>query len=276
MAQTDSGDFTFSGRLEILPGNTVVDRINNAKNFGFNAISVPGRYLEEYLPGLREILPDSPLPVVAISLGFIGSLASPRANIRRRCRDSLLKMFDICSEVGARFFNMPPVLIQDNTERMSDPGSASSLEEAQDALLFEQLPLIGDEAKARDVTLLLEPVNRFESEYLNSVIHAARLCETLDHDHIGLTCDFFHMQIEELSVEQSITKAGKWVKLVHIAENTRVEPGPGSMNFTPGFRALKRIGYGGVIELECRNLSGAAEEVLPRSVDYIRNLWNDA
>ena len=171
---------------------------------------------------------------------------------------------------------MPPVLIQDNTERMSDPGSFGSLEEVQDALLLEQLPEIGDEAKARDVTLLLEPVNRFESNYLNSVIHAARLCKTLDHDHIALTCDFFHMQIEELSVEQSITEAGKWVKLVHIAENTRVEPGPGSMDFTPGFRALKRIGYRGVLELECRTLSGVPDEVLPRSVDYIRNLWNDA
>jgi sugar phosphate isomerase/epimerase len=167
-------------------------------------------------------------------------------------------------------------LVQDNAERISDPGPYSSLEEAQDALLLEQLPSIGDEAKARGVTLLLEPVNRFESEYLNSVTHAARLCKSLNHDHIGLTCDFFHMQIEELSVERSVSDAGKWVKHVHLAENTRVEPGPGSMDFVPGFRALKRIGYGGIVALECRSLSGPAEQVLPGSVKYIRKLWNEA
>ena len=276
MADPNSGDFTFSCRLEVLPGTKIVERIHKAKDFGFNAVSFPGRYLEEYLPELREILPNSPLPVVEVSLGFTGSLVSPRADIRRRCRDSLLEMFDLCSEVGAGLFNMPPALVQDNAERLSDPGSYSSLEEAQDALLFEQLPSIGDEARARGVTLLLEPVNRFESEYLTSVTHAARLCNTLNHDHIGLTCDFFHMQIEELSVERSISEAGKWIKHVHVAENTRVEPGPGSMDFMPGFRALKRIGYSGIIALECRSLSGAAEQVLPGSVDYIRNLWKKA
>ena len=135
---------------------------------------------------------------------------------------------------------------------------------------------VGDQAQKRGLIFLLEPVNRYESEYLNTVPHAAKLCKTLNHDHIGLTCDFFHMQIEELSIPQSLSGAGRWIKHVHVAENTRVEPGPGSLNFTPGFQTLKEMKYGGFIELECRKLSGPPEKVLPKSVEYFRRLWKRA
>lgn len=265
-----------SCRLEVLPGDRILNRLNDAADFGFDAISLPGRFLNDYLDELRRCLSDSPLPLVSMSLGFSGSLLSPHKKVREQCRDSFLKLFDICAELGVGCVNVPPVLIQDNPDRITDPGPYVSVEQAQDALLIEQLPALGDQAQKRGLLFLLEPVNRYESEYLNTVPHAAKLCETLNHDHIGLTCDFFHMQLEELSIPESLSKAGKWIKHVHVAENTRVEPGPGSLNFTPGFKTLKEMRYSGLIELECRKLSGPAEKVLPKSVEYLRRLWKQA
>jgi len=265
-----------SCRLEVLPGKRVLDKLNNAAKFGFDAISLPGRFLNDYLDELRKCLADSPLPLVSMSLGFSGSLLSPHKKVREQCRDSFLKLFDICAELGVGCVNVPPVLIEDNPDRITDPGPYNSVEQAQDALLIEQLPALGDQAKKRGLMLLLEPVNHYESEYLNTIPHAAKLCENLNHDHIGLTCDFFHMQLEELSIPQSLSKAGRWIKHVHVAENTRVEPGPGSLNFTPGFQTLKEMGYSGFIELECRRLSGPPEKVLPKSVEYLRMLWKQA
>lgn len=265
-----------SCRLEVLPGEKVLDRLNHAAEFGFDAVSLPGRFLNDYLDELRKCLADSPLPLVSMSLGFSGSLLSPHKEVRRQCRDSFLKLFDICAQLGVGCVNVPPILIQDNPDRITDPGHYPSTEQAQDALLIEQLPVLGDQTQERGMMFLLEPVNRYESEYLNTVPHAAKLCETLNHDHIGLTCDFFHMQLEELSIPESLSKAGKWIKHVHVAENTRVEPGPGSLNFTPGFKTLKELKYSGFIELECRKLSGPAEKVLPKSVEYLRRLWKQA
>lgn len=267
---------TFSCRLEVLPGQRMLEKLENAQRYGFDAVSLPGRYLESYLGELRECLSASPLPIVSMSLGFTGSLVSPDKEIRKKCTESLLRLFDICAEVGAGVFNMPPVLIMDNPVRFDDPGSFPSVTEAQDALLLEQLPKIGDEARKRDVTLTLEPVNSYESEYLNSVAHATHICEQVGHENIGISADFFHMQMEELKTEQSLLAAGKWVRNVHVAENTRVEAGPGSMDFKPGFRALKLLGYRGYIILECRTLSGPAEDVLPKSVAYLRRLWEEA
>jgi sugar phosphate isomerase/epimerase len=255
-----------SCRLELLPGEAVYQRISAAHAFGFDGVSLPGRFLGSYLADLRACLPDLPLPLVSLSLGFEGSLVSPRAEARARCRESLLGLFDLCAELGIGSVNMPPVLMQDNPERLADA-------DAQDTLLVEQLPGLADKASARGVVLLLEPVNRFESEYLNTLGHAARLCARINHPHLGCTADFFHMQLEELDPAGALREAGGWVRHVHVAENTRVEPGPGVLDFGPGFAALKGMGYAGWVEVEARSLSGPAGEVLPRSVGYLRGVW---
>ena len=253
----------------MLPGKRVIDKLNIAKKYGFDGVSLPGRFLGSYIEELLECLADVPLPLVLLSLGFEGSLVSPSKEIRVKCRDSLIELFDLCAKLGVKSLNMPPVLIQDNPERLAEV-------EAQDALLLEQLPDLCDEAEKRGVALLLEPVNSYETEYLSNLPHAAMLCEKVNHSHLGITCDFYHMQIEELNIPESILAAGKWIKQVHVAENTRVEPGPGSLDFKPGFKALKDIGYDGIIEIECRKLSGKPEDVLPRSIEYLISIWESA
>jgi sugar phosphate isomerase/epimerase len=263
-----------SCRLEVLPGDTVRQRLNHAARYGFDAVSVPGRFLGDFRAPLLACKDDRPLPLAALSLGFEGSLLSPHAAVRRQCRESLLGLFDLCAELAIPALNMPPVLMQDNPERIRSPGRFSSVQERLDAMLLEQLPELGNEARKRNVQLLLEPVNRSESEYLNRVGHAADLCRRLAHPNVGLTADFYHMQIEESDIPGALSGAGPYLKLVHVAEAvTRTEPGSGPMDFRPGFAALKRMGYRGFIELECRTLSGPPDEALPATVGYLQNIW---
>lgn len=283
-------------RLELLPGHRPADQLQAAHRFGFDGIALPGRFLDQWLSPLRACRTDSPLPFAGISLGFQGSLLSPSELVRRECRESLLRLLDLAAEFAAGWINMPPCLSRDNPERIAEAGGFASVGERLDALLLEQLPALGDAARERGVQLLLEPVNRYESDYLNSIEHAARLCRRLNHPALGCTADFFHMQLEELHTAEALRAAGRAsfrspgksvgpgakppgcpaIRHVHVAENTRVEPGPGSLDFRPGFRALKETGYTGWIELECRRLSGRAEKVLPRSAAYLRRTWAEA
>jgi sugar phosphate isomerase/epimerase len=278
MPTSSDGSIKLSCRLEVLPGKDVREQIANAARFGFDAVSLPGRYLDRYLGQLKTALPDIELPIASISLGFRGSLVSPDGRRRAECAKSVLELFDVCVGLGAQGLNMPPVLIQDNERRyrVEDFADGEEAVRIQDNLILAELPQIAEEAAKRSVFLFLEPVNRYESDYMNSVTHAARICRALGHPNIGVTCDFFHMQLQELSPTKSIEEAGPWVKYVHVAENTRVEPGPGSLDFTGGFGALKRIGYSGTIEVECRSLSGPPQEVLPRSAKYLRRSWQEA
>ncbi len=266
----------FSCRLEMLPGDTVRRKLDSAAAFGFDAVGIPGRFLAMYRRGLAECAGRGPVAYDTISLGFRGSLLSPRRADRLLCRDSLLRLMDLAAGWGVAKLNVPPMLTQDNPRRIRTPGRYASLDARFDALLQAQLPALAGEAAARGLRLLLEPVNRYESDYLHTVGHAAALCATLAHPALGVTADFFHMQIEELSIPRALLKAGPWVRHVHVAENTRVEPGPGSLDFTPGFRALKTASYRGAIEIECRRLSGPPERVLPRACRRLKALWRRA
>lgn len=262
-----------SCRLEVLPGTSVLEKFENARRFGFEGIGLPGRFLNEYLPELERELASLPVPATSLSLGFESSILHPEATERERCRVSLRRMMDLCQQLGVERFNVPPSLLQDNPVRMTDRGEFDSVEARLDNLLLDQLHEIGDEASERGVLFLIEPVNRFESDYLNTIKHGARLVRALGHSAVAMTVDSFHMQMEELIPSESILDAAETIRHVHVAENTRVEPGLGSLDFDPIFRALREVGYDDGIEIECRSLSGEAESVLPGSVAYLRDLW---
>lgn len=262
-----------SCRYEVLPGDTLRERLERAREFGFEAVSFPGRTLASYESELRSWARDAPVAMGFLSLGFEYSLVSPDAGLRARCRDSLRRLFALCRDVGLPGVNMPPVLVQDNPVRYPARAADERAVQAQDAHLLEELPALCDDAQRLGILLLIEPVNRGESDYLHTLAHAAALCERVGHGSLGITCDFYHMEKEEADPPGAILAAGAWIRHVHVSEDPRTEPGSGTLDFAPGFRALKDIGYRGMIELEARSLSGPAERVLPTSAAFLRRTW---
>lgn len=258
-------DWKIGIRYEVLPGAGVVERFRNAARFGFDMIELPGRYLHEYRDDLETNRGSLALPISSLSLGFRGSLVSADADSRAECRESTKALLGFCAKIGAIGLVMPPILHMDNHAKVPEVAQ-------QDALLHEQLPELAAVAADEGVTLMLEPVNGMETDYLTTIEHGLQICDTVNSPGLGLTIDFFHMQITELDGPAAIRRAGKWIRHVHVAENIRCEPGPGALDFAPGFEALREIDYDGFVVVECRYLSGPAEDVLPRSAEYLRAL----
>ena len=271
MTHSNTLDSRLTVRLEVVPGDNVVERVELAAQCGFDGIAFPGllsqRFAEETLANLQQLA----LPIKTVSLGFEGSLCSPDENQRQRCRDSLRQLFDFTQALGAISVNIPPILNQFHRDRYP----AEAIEE-QDELLVRQLPELGEQAAQRGLELLIEPVNRYETDYLKTISHAARLCAAVNHPAVGMTVDFFHMQMEESDNAAALTGAAPWIRHVHVAENTRCEPGSGQLDFQPGFRALQDLGYRGLVELECRSLSGPAHACLTKSASWLRSQWQQA
>ena len=82
-------------------------------------------------------------------------------------------------------------------------------------------------AKARGIKIALEPLNRFESDLINTVDDVLRFINDINHPAAAIMLDGFHMNIEERDVETAIIKAGD--KLIHmqVSENYRGTPGTG-------------------------------------------------
>ena len=129
--------------------------------------------------------------------------------------------------------------------------------------------------------VFLEPLNRYEATFLRRVEQAVELAARIDHPRVTALADLFHMNIEEASMADPIAAAGARLGHVHIADNNRLQPGAGCLDFGPPFAALKAIGYDGWLSIECTALggphaAGGPEAMLPATVRFLREQWERA
>jgi sugar phosphate isomerase/epimerase len=142
-----------------------------------------------------------------------------------------------------------------------------SLYEAADKLNKVLDPIL-DHAVRRNVTLLLEPVNRYEIDWINSVDEGAAVLRRIRHEYLGLMPDVFHMNIEDRSIGNSLIEHKNYVKYVHIADSNRYAPGGGHLDFNEIFSALRTIEYRGWVSVEILPVP-SPDEAAKRAVDYL-------
>lgn len=103
-----------------------------------------------------------------------------------------------------------------------------------------------------NVIIVIEPLQSSETNFINTVREGAAIAKAVNHPNLGVLADFFHMLREDEDAG-ALVEAGQWLKHCHIAEKeVRSAPGVKGDDFTPFFRALKRIGYTGNLSVECR------------------------
>lgn len=108
---------------------------------------------------------------------------------------------------------------------------------------IEGLAGLTDFLDQHNVSLAIEPLNRFECYSLNTAADAKALCDAVNHPRIGILLDTFHANIEEKSIGDAVATLGKHIKHVHTCENDRGIPGTGHIDWPQLFAGLKRIGY---------------------------------
>jgi D-psicose/D-tagatose/L-ribulose 3-epimerase len=114
----------------------------------------------------------------------------------------------------------------------------------------ESLREAGEYAGERGVGLAIEPLNRFETDLVNTVEQGLDLCERIDRDNVGLLLDTFHMNIEEKHIPDAIRAAGSRVRHFHACENDRGAPGSGHVEWEEVLSALGDIGFDGMVVIE--------------------------
>jgi len=107
-------------------------------------------------------------------------------------------------------------------------------------------------AAEKGVKITLEPINRYETDFLMTSAEGMNFIEEMGCDNVGLMLDLFHMNIEEDSIEEGLCRAGSTLWHVHIADSNRNYPGSGHMAYASIFQTLREIGYTGYISAELR------------------------
>lgn len=139
-------------------------------------------------------------------------------------------------------------------------------------LLVKELKELSAYAHERGVVLCVEPLNRFETSFLNLASQAIEIADAVGHPGCGLLLDTFHMNIEEDSFEGAMRAAGKRLAHTHFADNNRKMPGSGHIDFGIIVRCLQDIGYSGYASFEPNIADGSYGRDTKRGLEFMRRI----
>lgn len=133
--------------------------------------------------------------------------------------------------------------------------------------------LTGEIAEHYGVTIVIEPLNRAETNMINSLGEGADLAAAADHPRVRLLADYYHISAENQPVEDILRLGG--IAHAHIAtrEGRRV-PTAEDAGYARMFAAMKRTGYRGMLSIEGKTDDLAADG--PAAVRMLRKMWEEA
>jgi sugar phosphate isomerase/epimerase len=255
----------------LIPGDNLVAKWEFVSAAGFDAIELHGHgdfAFQRRLPELLEAKDaGAVMPTVCVIMDhFIGDFD---ANRRRDAIDNMKSLLSVIAEIGGSGAITPAAygLFSKSLPPFQPPRSP----EEDRAVLLDALTELGEHAESVGVSLFVEPLNRYEDYMINRVEQAVELCDQAGRASLKVMGDFFHMNIEERDIAQTIRDSAAHLAHVHLSDSNRMQPGAGHLDFRPGFHALKEIGYDGDLAVECR-MDGDAAEELPRVARYLRSL----
>ena len=194
---------------------------------------------------LRRVLQQEAIECSVIGLfGPDRDLSMEDAAVRRRGMDYAKRCIDACAQIGATIFSGAVVGV-DGKELLSDSARRTRLEHAA-----ESLQQLGQYATDAGLRLVIEVLNRYENNLINTAGQARELIDITNHPTVGIHLDSFHMNIEETSFGDAIRLAGDKLFHFHGSDSHRGTPGEGMLRWQEVATALKEINYQGYVVIE--------------------------
>src|SRR5204863_7083176 len=191
------------------------------------------------LPAVRRILDEMHLELTACSvLPREANLIDVDPKVRARGAEFLKQCIERTAELGGKLICGPLYAglgVMSGRRRTEDEWTRG----------VEGLQVAARQAVKLGVTLCIEPLNRFETYFLNTLSDAAQLVHDVGEPNVLVHFDTFHANIEEKHPADSLRAVAKKLGHVHISENDRGIPGTGHNDWPGILKALREIGYEG-------------------------------
>jgi sugar phosphate isomerase/epimerase len=206
---------------------------------------------------------DLPLPALAMSYLFPHDFRLVGAAVdERRIRSYFDRVVRLLTLARAEVV----VLGSGWTRNVPEDGSRAHTE----AQFLTALSWCADALRGTGTRLVIEPLNRKESNFINSVTEAVDLAKQLNRPEVRGLADFYHMDEENEPLANLAHNAG-WVAHIHLADTGRLNPGTGHYDY-PGFmHQLKASGYTGLMSGEC-GFQSEPVAAMRQSLAFLRGL----
>lgn len=213
--------------------------VRKAQQLGFDAVEIfpPGPEALK-VAEVKKLLGDHGLSLAAVGTGAGWvkhklRLTDGDGAVRQKARDFVKSIIDFAGPLGA------PAIIGSMQGRHGDGASR----EAALGYLQEAVVELGSHARQYGVPLLYEPINRYETNLITSIVQGPEFLRPLGDSNVLLLADLFHMNIEEVDLPAAIHTAKGFVGHVHFVDSNRRPAGLGHLDYAPIAAALREIGY---------------------------------
>lgn len=164
----------------------------------------------------------------------------PDAGVRQAAVERIIGFIRLAAHFGAKV----------NTGRVRGLVHEGETAAAATERYLDCLNRCADVAESLDVELIVEPVNRYEVNFVNSCAEGVEIIERAKRRCLKLMPDLFHMNIEDASFREAFESARRYITYIHVADSNRLAPGWGHMPFDEIFQILDDIGYDGYLTAE--------------------------
>lgn len=186
---------------------------------------------------------QSPLPVETCNILLPGDMKIVGNDVHQgRVKNYLSLALERVKRIGA-----DTVVFGSGGARTFPQGFSREKGEEQ---ILEFLQLVADVADPLDLTIVIEPLNKEESNIVNSVPEAVAFAKRVNRRSVKVLADFYHME-EEREPLENISKYGEYIKHIHVADTGRLAPGTGDYPYETFMDHIKQSDYHDRISIEC-------------------------
>lgn len=263
----------------LVPGATLADQFRRAADFGFDGVELTawgapfnGAPFSAHAESIEDAVRVSGVPVSTLCGMGKDDYIHPDPAERNRRIDGLVDSLRYADTLGASGVIGLPVRREIPLPDLSPVADVATLVTQLTLNTLREAIQRTHEIGSR---ILLEPLNRYESQFLKTLDHANQLCAAAGSERVQIMADLFHMSIEEANIPAALTDNAARIGHVHVADSNRLLPGHGHTDFVAAFRALREAGYEGWFALEC-GIPGDPMVTIPAAVRFIRQCWDAA
>jgi D-psicose/D-tagatose/L-ribulose 3-epimerase len=242
--------------------------VRSTREAGYDIIEIPALDPASIDTGhTKAVLADHGIRgVCSLGLDLDADISSPDPSVVARGRARLADALAVVSAIGGDYLGGAVYSALAKYDRPLDP-------RGRDHMVAE-LRALAQSAAEHGVTVGLEPVNRYESNAINTVADALAVIEDVGEPNVVVHLDVYHANIEETDFVSPVREAGDKLGYVHIGESHRGYLGTGTIDFPAFFGALRDTGYAGPVTFESFSRAVVSPDLSDRLAVW-RDLWTD-
>lgn len=221
--------------------------LEKIKKYGYDSVEIAVEdFSDKNVNAIRNALEDNSLNcIICGAFSPERSIISSNKKTQQAGMDYLKQLIDLAVSFSSTMIVGPTYSVGINPELVKPEKKKNAWNNC-----VSNLKEISSYAEASNVNIAVEPLNRYETNFITTAQEAIDLIKEVGSNNIGVQLDIYHMNIEEKDPAESIRKTGNHLFHLHVPEHDRGTPGTGHTDWKRIAKALKQINFEKAVVIE--------------------------